>query len=1499
MATTNETAIAVIGLSCRFPGARDPAAFWENLIEGRESITFFSQAELVAAGLDRALSEHQAYVRARGVLDGIECFDAAAFDMTPAEAAMTDPQHRLFLECAWEAMEDGGYDGSRFRGPIGVYAGAGANSYLRDHVLPLTAKGDMAGLYQAMQANEKDFLATRTAYKLHLTGPAITVQTACSTSLVAVHCACQAIINGECDMALAGGVSIFLPQLSGYLYQEGMILSPDGHCRAFDAAANGTVMGSGAGVVLLKRLDEAVRDHDFIHGVIRGSAVNNDGANKVGFAAPGVEGQVRVIREALAVSGVEPAAIGYVETHGTATPMGDPVEIEALGRAFGKAPKGRGACLIGSVKTNIGHCDAAAGIAGLIKTLLALRHGRIPPSLHYQNPNPGIDFATTPFRVCTAPTAWETAGGPRMAGVSSFGMGGTNAHLIVQEAPPRGKGAARRGLCLLPLSGKSASAVAKAAGRLARHIDSHPQNELADIAFTLQVGRRPFNHRHFVVAGTRGEAEAALAALSAADRTLIGTLSGARSPAITFMFPGQGSQYVGMGRELQATEKVFRAALDECAAILTPLLGKDPRLYLTTSDESLAAELRQTAIAQPVLFSVEYAYAMLLGDWGIRPQSVIGHSLGEYVAACLAGVFTLPDALKLVAARGALMQRQPKGTMVAVSRSAAELTPFLSPDVSLAAVNGASCTLSGPAPAIAELIKRFAADGITHAVLQTSHAFHSAMFDAAMEEFAAIVAAIPRRAPRMPLISNLTGGPLADREAMDPWYWARHLRHTVRFGEGLEALLTEPHRLLVEVGPGRTLTNLALVGRTLGAGQGVVGVGSHPRDPRGATHALWSAVGEMWTYGAPVDWQAVAAAEGAGRLPLPTYPFARQVHWLEPAPAPSEAVAAPRLPPAEGWLYTPAWRRLPLLDRATPATAEGRWLLIASPGPLTAAIVHALEGRGCRPTVVTPAATFRALSSQEFWAEVTDPEQLDRLFKAVGGAGPLHLVYLSSLQATDPAAALPEQALRFTIALVKAIGQGGLEGPVFVDLLCHGVHDLSGEEELVPANAALLAATHSMSREYPALRCRCLDCGLAGTGAWSGPRLATLVAELLNPERHAPIALRGGYRWQEHYEPLPPLAMATGLRRHGTYLVTGGLGDIGLALADALARHCQANLVLTRRTPFPAPDLWPAWLAEHGEDTVTSGLIRRLQAVQQQGATVLTCAADVGSRAEMGAVIEQAERVFGRIHGCIHAAGLTGAKALAPYGELSVEKFSQCLAPKVEGYLILRELLRDRELDFMIAMSSLAAILGGAGMGAYGGANAVMAARIAADNRSGGQWLCVDWDGWRFTESSPDLAGESDPLGFAIPAAMGAEQLLRLTQKGPGERLAVSVTELNERWPRPARRPGGQVVAAQEAVGHDHAAHSLETPEEELVAGIWRGVLGTPSLNRQDSFFALGGSSLQLTQVHSRLREALGLDFPLRALFEAPRLADMADLVRRYRGLSTEESPAARQEMEF
>ncbi|HEY0607520.1 MAG TPA: type I polyketide synthase, partial [Herpetosiphonaceae bacterium] len=673
--------IAVVGMAGRFPGARSIEAFWENLCAGVESITFFSEEELLAEGVDAATQALPHYVKARGVLDDVEWFDAPFFDISHREAEVLDPQHRLFLETSWEALEHAGYDPQRYKGAIGVFAGTSLNSYLLYNLYPNAQLMQSMGYIQMLINSDKDFLTTRVSYKLNLEGPSLTVQTACSTSLVAAHLACQSLLNGECDMALAGGITVSVPQRTGYWYQEGSILSPDGHCRAFDASAQGTVFGSGVGLIVLKRLEDALQDGDTIHAVIKGSAINNDGGAKAGYTAPRIDGQAKVIRAAQLMSEVEPETIGYIEAHGTGTPLGDPIEVAALNQVFQGKIAEPGSCAMGTVKSNVGHLDAAAGIAGLIKSILVLKHGQIPPSLHFTSPNPAIDFANSPFFVNTQLRDWAGPT-PRRAGVSSFGIGGTNAHLILEEPPAIDAGDSGRSWQILTLSAKTQTALDAATQRLAAHLSQHPDLNLADVAYTLQVGRQPFSYRRALVCSDRNDALRTLTADSS-DRVLSGQVSYSDRP-VAFLFPGQGAQYIDMGRALYDDEPVFREAVDRCCELLKPHLGLDLRTILYPTGEAQAEateQLTQTQITQPALFVIEYALAQLWQSWGVQPAAMIGHSIGEYVAATLAGVFSLEDALLLVATRGRLMQSVPHGSMLSVALPASEIEPLLLPEI--------------------------------------------------------------------------------------------------------------------------------------------------------------------------------------------------------------------------------------------------------------------------------------------------------------------------------------------------------------------------------------------------------------------------------------------------------------------------------------------------------------------------------------------------------------------------------------------------------------------------------------------------------------------------------------------------------------------------------------------------------------------------------------------------------------------------------------------------
>lgn len=881
--------IAIIGMSGRFPGARTIDEFWRNLRDGVESIAFFTDEDVLASGTDPAFLSHPNFVKAYGVLDDIEMFDAPFFGISPREATLLDPQHRLFLECAWEALETAGYDSEVYDGRIGVYAGSNISTYLLRNLLPSEVFVFVtADRFEMALTNNKDVMPMRVSYQMNLTGPSLNISTTCSTSLVATHMACQSLLTYQCDMILAGGCHVRVPQKEGYLFQEGMIWSPDGHVRTFDAQSRGVVTGNGVGILVLKRLEEALADGDYIYAIIRGSASNNDGSTKIGYTAPSIEGQAEATAEAISLAGIDSDTIGYVEAHGTGTELGDPIEVASLTKAFrataadpGK-PNGQ-FCALGSVKTNIGHLNHAAGVAGLIKTILALHHKEIPPNLNFQRPNPGIDFAHSPFYVNTALREWPTDGTPRRAGVNSFGVGGTNAHAVLEEAPDRQASGPSRPWQLLLLSAKTDSALETATANLALHFQQHPERSLADTAFTLQRGRKAFDYRRMVVCQHPDEAARALETLD--PRRVLTAFQPARDRPVVFLFSGQGSQYIDMARDLYELEPTFRAQIDRCADLLTPHLGLDLRHVLYPGAEQAGAaaqQLQQTAMTQAALFVIEYALAQLWTEWGIPPRAMLGHSIGEYVAACLAGVFSLEEALSLVAARGHMMQRLPRGAMLAVPLPPDALQPLLGEELSLAVVNGpAMCVAAGPAGAVDALQQQLAAQGVAGRRLHTSHAFHSAMMAPIIEPFTARVKQVPLKPPHIPYLSNVTGTWITAADATDPGYWARHLRHTVRFADGLHQLMQDPAHILLEVGPGRTLSSLANQHPAKARDQAVLTSLRHPQEQQADLAFLLTTLGKLWLAGARVDWAGFYTHERRHRLPLPAYPFERQRYWID------------------------------------------------------------------------------------------------------------------------------------------------------------------------------------------------------------------------------------------------------------------------------------------------------------------------------------------------------------------------------------------------------------------------------------------------------------------------------------------------------------------------------------------------------------------------------------------------------------------------------------------
>jgi acyl transferase domain-containing protein len=1493
--------IAIIGMDVRVPGAATLARFWENLRNGVESITFFSpEPSVVRNGV--------AHVNAAPLLEDVELFDAGFFGFNPREAETMDPQIRLFLDCAWTALEAAGYDATQYSGRIGVFAGSAMSTYLTRNLLqnPEAMRSAGAGMSSMGVFNDRDSLATIVSYKFDLTGPAVTVQTFCSTSLVAVHLACQSLLNGESDMALAGASSINVGLKYGYYHQEGGILSPDGHCRTFDAKAGGTLFGNGVGAVVLKRLADAVAEGDTIQAVIRGSAINNDGAQKAGYTAPSVGGQARAIAEAMAVAQVSPDSISYVEAHGTATDLGDPIEIEALTRAFRAGTDRRGYCAIGSVKTNFGHLDRAAGMASLVKTVLMMKHREIPPILHFERPNPKIDFQASPFYVSTKLAEWTAGSSPRRASVSSLGVGGTNAHVILEEAPALEPSGPTRPVQLLVLSAKTESALEAATLRFVQHLRASSGSGLGDVAFTLMVGRRRFEHRRVVVAESAAGAAAALEGLD--PKRVLTSYSRSTERPVVFMFPGQGAQYVNMSRGLYEAEGVFRRHLDECGDQLKASAGLDLRsvLFPPPGGEAEAAEkLNQTAVTQPALFAVEYALAKLWMSWGILPQAMIGHSIGEYVAAHLAGVLSLADALALVAERGRLMQGMPRGSMLAVHLPAAEVQESLREDLSVAAVNGPSlCVVAGPTPAIEALDEDLRRREVSTTRLHTSHAFHSAMMDPILEPFRQRLQAVKLNRPHLPYVSNVTGTWITEAEATNPAYWVRHLRETVRFAEGIQTLWAEPERALVEVGPGNTLGALARQQAPRGAQAAIACSLRHPREDEGDLAFLLTALGRLWLAGARLDAAGLFAGEKRRRIELPAYPFERERYWIEPDPHAAHAVSAKKDPTA--WFYLPIWKAaLPPESAATANGAEGghRWLCFVDEGGFGARVVERLREQGDVAVTVRAGKSFSGNARAGFTIEPCSPAHYEKLLEATGEEGrPIdRIVHGFAVGPRRQGDLAPEGVTRAhdlgyysVLYLAQSLGTSGWRQPLQLKVLTSQLHEVLRGDVPHPEKSTLLGLVKVIPQEQHNVTCSALDIEAPDAPTWNeAGALDGLLLELRSTAPGKVVALRRQQRFVQDYEPLPlalPTARPRRVREGGVYLITGGLGGVTFVLAACLAHVAKAKLVLTGRARLPERAEWAAWRAARGDADPISQRILRIEALERLGAEVLVVSADVGDAAQMEDAFRQAERRFGAVHGVIHGAGLVGGNTFRPIEEISAAECEQQFHPKIAGALALDRVLRSRDFDFCILTSSLSSVLGGYAYAAYAAANIFMDAFARA--RSEGPepcWLSVNWDEWRLVEH-PDDGGEPGAglAQFAMSALEGGEAFARLLDLRGVSQVVVSTGDLKARIDQwiglEALRGTGQ--KAKEAEQSRHARPRLQnayaapgSPTEQKVAQIWGELLGMDKVGIQDNFFDLGGHSLLAIQVITRMKAEFNAEISVAMLFEGPTVESLSRLI--------------------
>ena len=1377
---TSTHQVAVIGVAGRFPGACNADQLWLNLQDGVESVTFPDDTELIAAGVPPRMLEDPAYVRAVACAPDVENFDAQFFGYTPRDAENSDPQIRMFLESAHAALENAGYNPYGCPGSVGVYASAGTNRYIDLH-LGHAGDGSATGSFALSVLNYSDYLASTVSYKLGLRGPAITLSTACSSSLVAVHLASQALRNGECDVALAGGVEVEMPLRHGYVWDEGGPMSRDGHVRPFDIAASGTLFGTGVGVVVLKRLADALADGDTIHAVIRGSAINNDGSDKAGFSAPSVAGQAIMLTEAMSVAGVSPVDISYIECHATGTPLGDPIEVAALDRAFRALGSGEvrpTSCALTSVKGNIGHLGHAAGAASLIKVVLALRNEHIPGTANLTEPNPKLQLDQTPFYVTGSLSPWgRQPGRPRCAGVSSFGIGGTNAHVVLEEgpAPAPAPGDVRPRVVIW--SARTDEAERAYRDKLARHLTWKGEEIFPAAVSTLQEGRRTHQVRRAVVAASARDASAALSA----GRGIIEGAAGLHK--IAYAFPGQGSQQVAIAAGLYRRDPEFTEALEEVFDLFA-FHGTDLHTdWLAESDDQLA----DTTTAQPLLFGIEYALARMLCAWGIKPDAVLGHSLGELTAAAVAGVFSLPDAAALVHARAQAMRKAPPGGMIAVALPPEQLPGSLPSGLTVAVVNGRQQTvLAGPPPDIDACQRVLAGKQIACTKLKTSGAFHSPLMAAAAAELEEALSGLPCRSPGIPLYSAAAEGRVTDDQAACPAFWAAQVAAPVRFDRALDALLSEPGWRVLEVGPGDALTVIARSHQAVASRSSTFmpvlprAAGDADADMSQALHVA----AQAWSDGHDVVWSAVRGGEAVRRVPLPGYQYQRRRHWVEPravsggrpsdghalsnghhhvngrqavngarptdgghgvngghAKKDARALEGARpdaVPPAQ----PPDQAQSPASPFSTVRWHEQRrppcepWpetdCLLLAPADATAClpVIVALQRAGLRPVMVRPGPDF-AQTTAGFTVRPADPADLSRVLATLSGRGiqPRLLVHALSVTPAEPATIAEvdsqlQHSVYSLLALLKAGAQHPVDGhPPAALVITSRSADVTGAEQIDPVKATLHGFARSVIKATPELACRVIDI--------AEPDTEELAAEVALWPRHEVVALRGLRRWTARNAALhvsQTAADAAGaIRRHGVYLLTGGLGGLGMAVARALAETgLQPRIALLSRRGLPTD----------AADDRASRLRAQIAEIESLGAWVRVIGCDVTDRRGLRRAFNTVTADFGPVHGVIHLAGVPGGslvhlRTAQQASKVSADSVREVLAAKVHGTLALDEALSGRPpVDFFACFSSRAATDGLLGSGDYAAANAFQDAYVTVLRRRGIPALSINWPSW-------------------------------------------------------------------------------------------------------------------------------------------------------------------------
>lgn len=1536
--TISSNDLAIIGVACRFPGADTAEQFWENVCNGVCSIRELSEEELQAKGIPPEVYNDEDYRKIGALLDDVEQFEPTFWGLSKKEAAIMDPQHRLFLECCWHALEHAGYAPSKDGERTGVFGGCYSPSYLLQYLNGggMMDPTDPTEFHLTETGNDKDYLATRVSYLLNLQGPSITVQTSCSTAASVVASACQALLANQCDMAVAGASSITFPQ-AGYQYVEGHISSRDGAIRTFDAEASGTILGDGVGVVVMKRLPDALEAGDNILAVVKGFCVNNDGNAKAGYSAPSVRGQKAMVTEAQKMAGVTPESVSYIEAHGTGTLIGDPIEVRALTDIFRQTTDKKGFCALGSVKPNIGHSNIAAGMAGLIKTALSLHHKKLAPTINFRTPNPAMNVEESPFYVNTTLKDWTPPRGfPRRAGVSCLGIGGTNCHFVLEEAPPvPEKPQIERAHYLLTLSAKTPQSLEQSRREMLRYLQIHPDVNLGDLEYTLHVGRDLFRHR---LAVPCHDLDSAMHALENSE----GSGVQAERQKVVFMFPGQGSQHQRMGYGLYESEPTFRRHFDECCDLLQPLIGVDLRTLVYAPEGSPEAKkaFDYAYYLQSAIFSLQYALARTLMDWGVKPDALAGHSIGEYTAACISGVLSLKDALTLIATRGFAMEEAGEGAMLSASMSEQEARAFVeqSENLSLAVINSAAdMVLSGPVEAIEQAEKALQEAGTACRRVHVARAFHSPMMNAAAEKLTQAAQKITLHPPQIPMVSNITGAWLTEQDALDSQYWSKHARQTVRFADNVRTLLEDKPGVMVEVGSHKILSKLlnkftddtAQEDKPL-----VLSCLRHPRDTKTPDiEAFGQTLAALWTAGVEFDWPAFHAGEQHLRVPLPTYPFTRQSCWkdnrsqqrtglmpqyqaVEPAKTVKTA-AAGKISDIAQRGYIPSWTRSHA-PAALQSSEPLRWLIFMDARPekedsLGALLARRLEQRG--DTVLRVFPSLNPSQAGPNGAYFLNPAQADEYHALLEQLAfehryPQRIVSLWSLTGSDPDQARDLAGTYYRcLYLAQALATQSCLDPAHVWLVTDKTVQVN-QEEVLPIKATMFGPSLVLPQENPQITCRLLDVQLPAENApLTLPELAEqILAECgaAQVDKEPVLALRGQNRWVQRYEPVNiapvPLNGADRLRQQGVYIITGGLGRIAGVLANRFAR-INAKLVLTDIVDFPGRQRWERLAADPQTEPKLQQTITRLMQLEKDGAEIMIMRTNMSKAEEVKHLLLATVGRFGAIDGIFHAAGVAHLKYLP---EMSYDISELEFAPKIYGLLNLEQAINTcaqrtgHKPDFVFLFSSLASILGGLSMTAYTAANRFMDSFVqSAPRKHGVAWICANWDDWDFEYTKEQVgAYEQTTAQFAMSPLEGVETLERILAYPGAVQVLVATRPLQprvEQWlhqqieesdvsaaaPQASVKPQSQTRPAAQPESLRGSAKQSESDDqlEGRILEIFRDVLETPSMTTEENFFDVGGDSLLASQILLKLRRSLkkqGESLKLSHIFDYPTVLDLA-----------------------